>query len=157
MESGFILLLLIPSPVSCLYVDLSFWLLSFSFSLRNFYYDIPSVWLCLRKSLPSLSKGNFTVCRFLDWLVFFFQHFNCFTPLSSCVCGSWQEAQCDSYQCSSVLMALSCFLWFLSRFHLLSVFLQLEYDILIFWYLYYLVFSELLRSMFWCLSLSLEI
>ena len=51
MESGFILLLLIPSPVSCLYVDLSFWLLSFSFSLRNFFYDVPSVWLCLRKSL----------------------------------------------------------------------------------------------------------
>ena len=54
MESGFILLLLIPSPVSCLYVDLSFWLLSFSFSLRNFFYDVPSVWLCLRKSLLCL-------------------------------------------------------------------------------------------------------
>lgn len=149
MESGFILLLLIPSPVSCLYVDLSFWLLSFSFSLRNFFYDVPSVWLCLRKSLLCLHFQR-VISLDVDWLTdwLFFQYFNCFTPLSSCVCGSWQEAQYDSYQCSSVLMALPCFLWFLSRFHLLSVFLQLEYDILIFWYLYYLVFSELLRSMF---------
>lgn len=53
-------------------------------------------------------------------------------------------------------MAHPCFPWLLSRFHLLPVFLQLEYDILVFWYLYCLVFSELLRYIFWCLSLSLE-
>lgn len=118
---------------------------------------ISSVWLCLRKSLLCLHFQRI-ISPDIDCLVggFFVQHFNCFTPLSSCVRGSWPEVWYDSYHCSSIVMAFPCFPWLLSRFHSLSVLLQLENDIQFFWYLYRLVFSELPRSMFWCLSFMLE-
>ena len=88
MASGFLLLLLIHSSVSCLSLCRSEFLAFIIFLLSEELLLWWSLSLALSEkvfTLPSLSKGNFTGCRLLAWLIFFFQHFNCFTPLSSCV------------------------------------------------------------------------
>ena len=141
--SGFILLSLIPSSLFFLSLRRSEFLTFIIFLLSEelllvfcaqqvCWQWIPSAWLCLRKSLLCLHFQRI-ISPDIDCLVggFFFQHFNCFTPLSSCVCGSWPEVWYDSYHCSSIVMAFPCFPWLLSRFHSLSVLLQLEYDILV--------------------------
>lgn len=93
---------------------------------------------------------------------FFFQYFKDVTLLSSCLHGFWWEVCCSSYPSSSVgkvfhfplaalkIFSLSLFFWVMVCLgiyvHFLCVFLNL----------FCLVFSELLGSLIWCLSLILE-
>lgn len=125
-----------PSPMFFLYVDsssglyhfLSFWRTSFSLSSKASLLATNSPPSFLWGSISlSLWKHNFAVYRTPGWWSFFFQHFNHFTPLSSCWHGFWQEVPCNSYPCFSVGKLF--FITGFQDFLFVSGFLHFEYDV----------------------------
>lgn len=111
-----------------LYVDLSFWLISFSLSLKNIF-NISCKSNLTNSFNLSLSEKIYFSFTFgsvismdadLKAGSFFFPHFKHFTPFSSYLHSFWKEAQSNSYPCFYVfhvffpLLFLSHFLslWF---------------------------------------------
>lgn len=72
-------------------------------------------------------ENNFTGCRILDWLFFFFQHFKRFTSPCSCLHDLRKELQCYSYLCLSMRKVFFPSFGFFQDFFFVFDILHFEY------------------------------